>query len=74
MAADIRRCYRDLGLDSTVRVTRNQVRDMLNEVLPRRSSQLFLNVQREEFIRRISGLVEQGGQGDSRRFWMRYPS
>lgn len=65
LTADIRRRCRDLGPvlgpDSSVRVTRDQVRDLLSEVLPRRSGQLFLNVQREEFIRRISGLVEQGG-------------
>ena len=65
LTADVRRRCRDLGPvlgpDSSVRVTRDQVRETLSEVLPRRSGHLFLNVQREEFIRRISGLVEQGG-------------
>ena len=65
LAFRIRRNCRELGSvlgpDSKVRVTRDQVRDTLGEVLPRRSIQLFLNRQREEFIRRISGLVEQGG-------------
>ena len=65
LAADIRRRCRELGPvlgpDSSVRVTIDQVRDTLSEVLSRRSSQLFLNDQREEFIRRISRLVEQGG-------------
>ena len=65
LAANIRRRCRELGPvlgpDSRVRVTVDQVRETLNENLPRRSSQLFLNRQREEFIRRISGLVEQGG-------------
>ena len=65
LTAGIRRRCRDLGPvlgpDSSVRVTRNQVRDTLSEILPRRTGQLFLNVQREEFIRRISGLVEQSG-------------
>ena len=65
LAADVRRRCRELGPvlgpDSSVRVTRDQVRDTLSEVLPRRSSELFVNPQREEFIRRISGLVERGG-------------
>ena len=65
LTTDVRQRCSDLGPvlgpDSSVRVTKDQVRDTLSEVLPRRSSQLFLNVQREEFIRRISGLVEQGG-------------
>ena len=65
MTAEIRRSCRNLGPvlgpDSNVRVTREQVRDALREVLPGRASQLFLNRQREEFIRRISGLVEQRG-------------
>ena len=70
LTASIRRSCRELGPvlgpDSRVRVTRDQVRDTLGEVLPRRSAQLFLNRQREEFIRRISGLVEDGGPVGSR--------
>ena len=65
LAARIRQSCRELGPvlgpDSRVRVTRDQVRVTLGEVLPRRSVQLFLNRQREEFIRRISGLIEEGG-------------
>ena len=65
LTADIRRSCRDLGPvlgpDSRVRVTRDQVRVTVSAILPRRTNQIFLNVQREEFIRRISGLVEQGG-------------
>ena len=70
LAARIRRSCRELGPvlgpDSRVRVTRDQVRATLGDVLPRRSVQLFLNRQREEFIRRISGLVEEGGPVGSR--------
>ena len=70
LTASIRRSCRELGPvlgpDSRVRVTRDQVRDTLGDVLPRRSAQLFLNRQREEFIRRISGLVEEGGPVGSR--------
>ena len=65
LAAKVRRRCRALGPvlgpDSSVRVTKDQARDTLGDILPRRASQLFLNVQREEFIRRISQLVEQGG-------------
>ena len=70
LTASIGRSCRELGPvlgpDSRVRVTRDQVRDTLGDVLPRRSTQLFLNRQREEFIRRISGLVEEGGPVGSR--------
>ena len=70
LAARIRQSCRELGPvlgpDSRVRVTRDQVRVTLGEVLPRRSAQLFLNRQREEFIRRISALVEEGGPVGSR--------
>ncbi len=50
-----------VGPDFVVRVTRQQVKDTLDAVLPARAAGQFLNRLRDDFISRIIRMVEQAG-------------